>query len=520
MDSQTLITGAVTVGVGAVSGGITNAVAVWMLFHPHQPTRLGPVTFHGAIPKNKARLARSVGKTVGERLLTADDLSRRLDDPGLRAAFDTAIGQGVRGILEREHGPLVEVLGEEARRLLDDAIGPLSIRVADRIAEHVRTPEFAGGVERGLAALAVQLGDRQVGTALGPEGRAALLERIAGWASGLTEGEELADTLRGLVRSELERLSGDDRPLIERLPSGMVAALEQAIADSLPGMVERVGDALQRPEARTQVLGVVRQGIDRTVRDLVLHQRLLAKLVVTDAAVTRLVDAFAGEGADQLAAELRGGALNNQMRQSVAEAVQAALRVPLGDRLRRLGQERRAALADNLVDLLLHALRSEAFRGVLTRTLDGFLAEAGRKTWGDLLQALPPEAVARVAADSLGGPGGTLWLSDLVAQLLRQLLARPFGRPATWLGANAVDGLTRATSDAVWRWVHEQIPTVVGHLQVQEMVEQKVLGFSTERMEEIVRTVTQRELDMIVNLGYWLGGLVGLLAFGVGQLLR
>ena len=74
MDSQTIVYGAVTIGVGAISGGITNAVAVWMLFHPHEPFRAGPFTLHGAIPKNKARLARSVGRVVGERLLTAEDL--------------------------------------------------------------------------------------------------------------------------------------------------------------------------------------------------------------------------------------------------------------------------------------------------------------------------------------------------------------------------------------------------------------------------------------------------------------
>jgi uncharacterized membrane protein YheB (UPF0754 family) len=38
-------------------------------------------------------------------------------------------------------------------------------------------------------------------------------------------------------------------------------------------------------------------------------------------------------------------------------------------------------------------------------------------------------------------------------------------------------------------------------------------------MEEIVRNVTQKELDLIVQLGYWLGGLVGLIAFGLNRLL-
>jgi uncharacterized membrane protein YheB (UPF0754 family) len=38
-------------------------------------------------------------------------------------------------------------------------------------------------------------------------------------------------------------------------------------------------------------------------------------------------------------------------------------------------------------------------------------------------------------------------------------------------------------------------------------------------MEEIVRNVTQRELDLIVRLGYVLGGLVGLLAWVVNVVL-
>ena len=50
-------------------------------------------------------------------------------------------------------------------------------------------------------------------------------------------------------------------------------------------------------------------------------------------------------------------------------------------------------------------------------------------------------------------------------------------------------------------------------------MDRQVLGFSTQRMEEIVRNVTQRELDLIVRLGYVLGGLVGVVAFLVNVLL-
>ena len=63
------------------------------------------------------------------------------------------------------------------------------------------------------------------------------------------------------------------------------------------------------------------------------------------------------------------------------------------------------------------------------------------------------------------------------------------------------------------------LPQLVARLSIPAMVEEKVLGFSTEKMEEIVRRVTQKELDLIVKLGYVLGALVGALAFGLNQLI-
>ena len=82
------------------------------------------------------------------------------------------------------------------------------------------------------------------------------------------------------------------------------------------------------------------------------------------------------------------------------------------------------------------------------------------------------------------------------------------------------EDLRRGVADAAWKQVQEQIPRVVTQLDIEGMVEQKVLGFSTQRMEEIVRNVTQRELDLIVRLGYLLGALVGLVAFGINLVLR
>ncbi|MFS8638884.1 MAG: DUF445 family protein, partial [Gemmatimonadota bacterium] len=59
---------ALTVLFASIAGGVTNSVAIWMLFHPYEPPRVfgRPLrAFQGAIPKNKARLAAAVGRAVG-----------------------------------------------------------------------------------------------------------------------------------------------------------------------------------------------------------------------------------------------------------------------------------------------------------------------------------------------------------------------------------------------------------------------------------------------------------------------
>jgi len=56
-------------------------------------------------------------------------------------------------------------------------------------------------------------------------------------------------------------------------------------------------------------------------------------------------------------------------------------------------------------------------------------------------------------------------------------------------------------------------------LNVARRVEQKVLEFPTPRMEELVRKVTDRELRLIVRLGYVLGAVIGVILLAVEAML-
>lgn len=106
--------------IGALIGGITNYLAIKMLFKPHRAIYIGkwrvPFT-PGLIPKRRSDLARSLGKTVVDHLLTPKGMQARLIDESFQMKINTWAKRELFRFLRSERTP---------RQLLSD----LNITVA------------------------------------------------------------------------------------------------------------------------------------------------------------------------------------------------------------------------------------------------------------------------------------------------------------------------------------------------------------------------------------------------------
>lgn len=121
--------------IGAVIGYFTNLIAVKMLFYPHKPVYLFwhqlPLT-PGAIPKGKARLAKTAGKIVQDELFTREDISGRL----LTEEVEKPLIDKVMSILDsdiRETGAILTGSAEKYDKLENDFSELLSFKITDAI---------------------------------------------------------------------------------------------------------------------------------------------------------------------------------------------------------------------------------------------------------------------------------------------------------------------------------------------------------------------------------------------------
>lgn len=513
----------VTIAFGAVAGGLTNTVAIWMLFHPYEAPKLfrrwRVGFFQGAIPKNQPRLASAIGRTVGTRLLTEEDLAAAFTNQEFRNAFDARLSDFLHEVLERERGPLRELIPPallaELEPVLDDGLD----RAVEALGEYLASDRFAEMVDERSAGWMASIADEPIGGILTPARGEAVEAAVQEWLESAVRSDDFQQAVEDYLDRGSQKLLAPGRTFEEVLPPGLVGTVEKAIAGYLPLAIERLGQLLEDPEARARFEATIHDLLHRFMTDLKFHQRVVARLVMTEETVDKVLDTIEREGAERLGEILTDPAVQKAMAKGVNEAIVDFLRRPVASVLGKPDDptvlESRATLASWVVNMA----RDPATREFLVEKLHAGLEKAGARTWGEVLERVPQERLTEWLVGAARSEAAGKLYRETGRRLVSGLLDRPIGLPSRWLPPEAPERLQAGLSDPLWAWLETQVPDVVEKIDVARRVEEKVLEFPMARLEEIVRKVTDRELKLIVRLGYVLGAIIGTILVAVDALM-
>lgn len=114
--SANILIGTIT---GAIIGGITNGIAIKMLFRPLNPVKIGRFTLPftpGVIPKERVRIASKIGEVISKELLNEEVLRTWLLKDEICREIESAIEDYLKEQLMNEktlHEVLQENIGKE-----------------------------------------------------------------------------------------------------------------------------------------------------------------------------------------------------------------------------------------------------------------------------------------------------------------------------------------------------------------------------------------------------------------------
>ncbi len=510
--SEQALQAILTVVFGALAGGLTNTVAVWMLFHPYEPPRIfgRPLRFfQGAIPKNQARLAAAVGKTVGTNLLTEDDLTQTFAEGEFRGAFDDRLAHFLETVLEKERGSVRDMVPPQVMEELESILADAVALGMERSQEYLASEAFEEFLDERAKTILEAIADEPVAGILTPAREAALTEAVGEWLEGAVESNGFEETVEDYVERATLTLLEPGKTFEEVLPLGLVGSVEKAIASYLPLALLRLGRLLEDQEARSRFEKTLHELFHRFLRDLNFYQRVVAGLIVTEETVDRVLDTIEREGAERLSGMLREQAMQDAMARGVNDAIVDFLRRPVASVLGNPEDPNVQEAQATLTGWAVGVARDPATRSFLVEKLESALDKAGNRTWGEVLEKVPPETLSRWLVSAARSEAALNLFRRWAERTTDSLLDRPIGKPSDWLPPDAPRRIEAAISDPLWGWLQTQVPDVVHRINVGGRVEEKVLNYPTVKMEELVKRVTDREMRLIVRLGYVLGAVVG-----------
>ncbi|MFD2924371.1 DUF445 domain-containing protein [Halobacillus naozhouensis] len=260
--------------IGAAIGGVTNHLAIKMLFRPYKPIKIGnfqvPFT-PGLIPKRRDELSRQLGAMVVNHLLTADGLRRKIEGQAFENQLTTFVQEEVEKLLNNDES-IQEILSSLDLQLdqerLEDSISTwveerydsMMVGVRERKAAEMLPEEWKDKLEKSADEFAVYIQERVRMYLDSYEGK----ERIADLIDDYLDSQ-------GFLGNMISSFMGSER-LIDRIhPVLLKYVSAREATDWLQSMIQaELSKALNRPVkeledkiGKTTIAGAIGQLVSR-----------------------------------------------------------------------------------------------------------------------------------------------------------------------------------------------------------------------------------------------------------------
>ncbi|MDR1100123.1 MAG: DUF445 family protein [Treponema sp.] len=461
---KTLMLLAVPPLVGALIGFLTNVVAIKMLFRPLREIRLFGIRLPftpGVLPRQRHKLADSIGLMVERELLTPEIIRGRLRQEEVSRGIKNSIARYTEKILHTPLGELLETASSGSpgrdfvRSLFQDFLSsPAYDELIGLFSEALTENLFAGD----------------------------LMNRSFRDVAGAEEGEKITAFMERVIGGELS--SG-----AEKISAALIPVMERVY----PRIVDRCVSFLNRQDIRQKLEGQGRIFITNIILKLNVFQRFFISTAQYDKTIhermPEIIDGLIGQ-----LEELLG---ERETRRKILLWAQESLG-------RLFSDENSSSNFARFISRLLGAQMDKPLGHLLRNTEAGEIKILIRNILDRIKKALNRNKDREPDA-----PGTSSLFCLFIARVREQYggenLAGVFS-----LDPEKKDILDSLLRDKLLRLADKQIAAALGTINVRAMVAERINSLDMIRVERIVLDVMANQFKWIDIFGAILGFLIGL----------
>ena len=513
--------------VGAGIGLFTNWLAIKMLFRPLAERRLFGLRIPftpGILPRERQRIASSLGDTVAIDLLDEATIATRLRSPAFKDAIrKAALGLG-RKALDTTPADLVSGMD----RGIIESLRPVLVEALSSLAS---SQAFYGAVVAGTGAAIDVAHDIPLSSLADPD----LIQGLVNALSRPEGSKKVADALSDAIMNALERAAQDGKRVSSFInPDTLNSLAAKSIASGYPLLTEALDGLLSDKALVASMEKAGARIIRKTLDRFNSVQRFFIGLGQYDKAILDNMPATIADFSEAVGAIMREPSTKRALIERVSRALTGAAEKPLSSfgflSDPASGKEARASLSAVLRDAFL-AIDPAALHAVVSSLLS-------RKTIGDVLDAFPDlasglgAALSRwssmfvrpahpgasdtaVAAGLTGATGGAgtamarAFLSAFSHAFSERALGVPLGDTLS-IDDDSLDMLSSAAATALSELTVSESANMLESMDIRSLVVEKINSLDMIEVERMILRVVDKELGAITVFGGILGAIIGM----------
>ena len=514
--TEKLLIGIAWIVVATIHGYGAAWLAIWMLFHPYQPVKLFGITIwpQGMIPRHREKLAQSIGNAVGNELVSQQTVFDAMFETSFfQRKVEDFVGSYTNDLLARVYPSFLEALPSQARAPILDTISAIQYRLAEYIAEMLKSEETSEAIENFVDKQVDQLLERRFGDMVSDGSLDRALGFVEQGVQRLLTTDGFETKVRDFVSERLDELSQSNATLAETFTPETIAFIKDRIDQQVPPIVHHLAEIATSQTTRKQIGALIKLEVDEYYEQLSLFK----KIFISRERIHREVDELVNKTLPRRVEEyLRGPAFEQEAEAFLNSTIDNVMARPLNELIGQFDPVRFGDLKSQISDRFIDIVRSETLSNSLSAHVSDALDRLRPQTIGAVMEQLDTNSadhakrfLTRSLLSLLSREDTARTINAILSAQIERLLIAPIGRLGDHVSQGAMERASGALVERVTDAARERLPVAIAEFDVGSMVRKKVSDYPIEKLEELVLSVARHHLKTIELFGAIIGFLIG-----------
>lgn len=226
------------------------------------------------IPRHREKLAESIGNAVGNELVSKETVFNALFETSFfQRKVEDFVETYTNDLLSTVYPSFIDALPSQARAPILDTISALQYRLAEYIAEMLKSDETAKAISGFVDRQIDELLSRRVGDTLSDEAFDQVVHFIEERLHRLVNEEGFEQKIRNFVSGRLNDLTHSNATLAEMFTPETIAFIKARIDQQVPPIVAHLADIATSQNTRKQIGALIKLEVDEYYEHLSLIKR-------------------------------------------------------------------------------------------------------------------------------------------------------------------------------------------------------------------------------------------------------